>query len=55
MHHLALHCKDKQNNPIAQQYGPKDRNIKYRKEGHKESHTESLCDGIPETTIEKLT
>lgn len=55
MHHLALHCKDKQNNPIAQQYGPKDRNIKNRKEGHKESHTESLCDGIPETTIEKLT
>jgi rRNA maturation protein Nop10 len=46
---LALHCEDKQHNPIAEQYGPENRYIKYRKEGHQKSHTESLCDRIPES------
>jgi len=29
MHNLALHCKDKENNPVAEEYRPEDRNIKH--------------------------
>jgi hypothetical protein len=50
VHDLALHCKDKKNNPITEEYRPENRDIKYRKEGHQKGDTESLCDGIPETT-----
>ena len=50
MHDLALHCKDKQNDPVAQQYRPKDRNVKHGKEGHDKCYTEGPCDGVPGTT-----
>uniref|UniRef100_A0A2P2MG92 Protein RER1A-like n=1 Tax=Rhizophora mucronata TaxID=61149 RepID=A0A2P2MG92_RHIMU len=44
---LPSHGKKKKNNPVAKQYGPKDRNIKYRKEGHHKCYAECLCEGIP--------
>lgn len=50
VHNLALHCEDKQHNPITKQYRPENRDIKHRKEGHQKRHTESFSDGIPETT-----
>lgn len=50
VHNLALHCEDKQHNPITKQYRPENRDIKQRKEGHQKRHTESFSDGIPETT-----
>lgn len=50
VHDLALHCKDKKNNPIAEEYGPENRDIKNREEGHQKGDTKSLCNGIPETT-----
>ena len=47
VHNLALHCENKQGNPIAEKYGPENRDIKHRNESHQEGNTESLCDGIP--------
>jgi hypothetical protein len=29
MYNLALHCKDKENNPLAEEYRPEDRNVKH--------------------------
>lgn len=49
MHNLALHCKDKENNPVAKENGPEDRDIKYREESHHKSYNKSFCDCIPET------
>jgi hypothetical protein len=48
MHNLALHCKDKENNPVAEENGPEDGDIKYREESHHKSYNKSFCDCIPE-------
>jgi hypothetical protein len=48
MHNLALHRKDEENNPVAKEYGPEDRNIKHREESHHKSYNKSFCDCIPE-------
>jgi hypothetical protein len=29
MYNLALHCKDKENNPVVEEYRPEDRNVKH--------------------------
>lgn len=48
---LAPHGENKENDPIAQQNWPKHRNVKHREECHEEGYAESLCHGVPETTI----
>ena len=50
MHYLALHCKSKKNDPITEENGPENRDVKRREEGHQKGDTESLCNGIPKTT-----
>jgi hypothetical protein len=48
MQDLALHRQDKKYNPVAQKYGPEDRNVEYREESHHKSYHKSFCDCIPE-------
>jgi hypothetical protein len=50
MQNLALHCQDKEHDPIAEQYWPEDGNVEYREECHDKSNTEGFCDGIPENS-----
>jgi hypothetical protein len=51
MHNLSLHGHDKEHDPIKEKYWPKDRNIKYREEGHDESNAKGFRDGIPEARL----
>jgi hypothetical protein len=46
--YLASHGEDKENDPVAKQYGPEDGNIKHREECHKKGYAECLSHGVPE-------
>lgn len=46
MQDLALHCQDKKYDPVAEKYGPEDRNVEYREESHHKSYHKSFCDCI---------
>lgn len=50
---LAPHCEYKKNNPVTEQYRPKDRNIKDGEEGHDERNAKSFGEWVPETMIER--
>jgi len=47
--YLASHGEDKENDPVAKQYGPEDGNIKHREECHKKGYAECLSHGVPAT------
>lgn len=44
---LASHGEDKENNPVAKQYRPEDRNVKDREECHEKCYAECLSHGVP--------
>jgi len=49
---LASHGEEKENNPVAKQNRPEDRDIKDREERHEESYAEGLSHGVPEKQIQ---
>ena len=48
---LASHGEDKENDPVAKQYRPEDRNIKDREERHEKGNAEGLSHGVPELEL----
>ena len=51
MSQLSLHCKDKEYYPVEQENGPKDRDIKHRKECHYECNTYRFCQWVPANAV----
>ena len=49
---LASHGEEKENNPVAKQNRPEDRNIKDGEEGHQKRNAEGLSHGVPEKQIQ---
>lgn len=48
MCNLTSHGHDEKHEPVKEQYGPKDGNIKHGEEGHEECYEKCTCYGVPE-------
>ena len=48
VHNLSLHRQHEQSNKIKQKDGPEDRDVKYAKKCHEESHSYCPCRTQPE-------
>lgn len=52
---LAPHCENKQNDPIAEKYWPKDWDVEERKECHHKRNEERLSHGVPGNSLKGYT